>query len=208
MYNEYGSYSINFTLFLFCCWALTVLMCVCESLSHVRLFCDPVDCTSPGSSVHGILQTRILEWVAIPFSRGSSQPRTKPGSPTLQADFFTIWAPKEKESWVFGSVLGLHRWYASKESTCEFRDPRNLRSVLWSERCPWRRKRQATPVFLPGEPHGQRTLAGYSPWGHTETGLKRRSVRARTHTRTHAHARTHARTQIFLSWCVTGRFDH
>ena len=34
--------------------------------------CDPVDCTLPGSSVHGILQARILKWVAIPFSRGSS----------------------------------------------------------------------------------------------------------------------------------------
>ena len=37
--------------------------------------CGPVDCSPPGSSVHGILQARILEWVAIPFSRGSSQPR-------------------------------------------------------------------------------------------------------------------------------------
>ena len=37
--------------------------------------CDPVDCSLPGSSVHGILQARILEWVAISFSRGSSQPR-------------------------------------------------------------------------------------------------------------------------------------
>ena len=35
-------------------------------------FSDPVDCSPPGSSVHGILQARILEWVAIPFSRGSS----------------------------------------------------------------------------------------------------------------------------------------
>ena len=33
--------------------------------------CDPMDCSLPGSSVHGILQARILEWVAIPFSRGS-----------------------------------------------------------------------------------------------------------------------------------------
>ena len=37
--------------------------------------CDPMDCSLPGSSVHGIFQARILEWVAIPFSRGSSQPR-------------------------------------------------------------------------------------------------------------------------------------
>ena len=39
--------------------------------------CDPVDCSLPGSSIHGILQARILEWVAIPFSRGSSQLRDR-----------------------------------------------------------------------------------------------------------------------------------
>ena len=44
----------------------------CQSLSHDRLFVTPW--TPPGSSVHGILQARILEWVAMPFSRGSSQP--------------------------------------------------------------------------------------------------------------------------------------
>ena len=37
--------------------------------------CELMDCSQPGSSVHGILQARILEWVAFPFSRGSSQPR-------------------------------------------------------------------------------------------------------------------------------------
>ena len=50
-------------------------MCVCtESLIHFWL-CDPMDCSPPGSSVHGILRARILEWVVIPFSRGSSWPR-------------------------------------------------------------------------------------------------------------------------------------
>ena len=48
--------------------------CVCV-LSHVLLFCNPMDCSPPGSSVHGIFQARILKWVAISFSRGSSQPR-------------------------------------------------------------------------------------------------------------------------------------
>ena len=46
------------------------------------ILCDPKDCSLPGSSVHGTLQARILEWVALPFSRGSSQPR----SPALLAD--------------------------------------------------------------------------------------------------------------------------
>ena len=41
-------------------------------LSHVGLFCDPMDCSPPGPSVHGISQARILERVAISFSRGSS----------------------------------------------------------------------------------------------------------------------------------------
>ena len=49
------------------------------------ILCDPIDCSLPGSSVHGILQARILEWVPIPFSRGSSRHRIEPGSPALQA---------------------------------------------------------------------------------------------------------------------------
>ena len=48
--------------------------------------CDPMDCIPPGSSVHGILQAQILEWVAGSFSRGSFPSGTEPGSPTLQAD--------------------------------------------------------------------------------------------------------------------------
>ena len=46
-----------------------------------------MDCSPPGSSVHGILQARILEWVAIPFSRGSSQLRSGTWSPALHVDF-------------------------------------------------------------------------------------------------------------------------
>ena len=56
------------------------------------ILCDPVDCSSPGSSVHGILQARILEWVAIPFSRGSSWPRDRTRVSCLAGCFFTIWA--------------------------------------------------------------------------------------------------------------------
>ena len=46
-----------------------------QSLQSCLTLCDPMDRSSPGSSVHGILQARILKWVAVPFSRGSSQPR-------------------------------------------------------------------------------------------------------------------------------------
>ena len=58
-------------------------------LSHVLLFLTPkrlVDYSSPVSSVHGILQARILKWVAIPFSRGSSQLWIESGSLALQVD--------------------------------------------------------------------------------------------------------------------------
>ena len=48
--------------------------------------CDPMDCSPSDSSVYGILQARILEWVAIPFSGYLPDPGIKPGSPVLQAD--------------------------------------------------------------------------------------------------------------------------
>ena len=48
-------------------------LCVRSLFSHIRL-CAPIDCSPPGSSVHGTLQTRMLEWVAVPSSRGPSRP--------------------------------------------------------------------------------------------------------------------------------------
>ena len=52
------------------------IMCMrAKSLKSSPTLCNPMDGSSPGSSVHGILQARILEWVALPFARGSSQPR-------------------------------------------------------------------------------------------------------------------------------------
>ena len=52
--------------------------------------CDPVDCSLPGSSVRGILQARILEWVAVPFSRGSSRPRDQTQVCHITGRFFTV----------------------------------------------------------------------------------------------------------------------
>ena len=60
-------------------WGTAVCVCVCVCAhTHAQLcptLCDPMDCRLPGSSVHGVLQARTLEWVAISSSRGSSQPR-------------------------------------------------------------------------------------------------------------------------------------
>ena len=52
-----------------------LLLLLLSCFSHVQLFVTPCTVTPPGSSVHGILQAIILEWVVIPFSRGSSQPK-------------------------------------------------------------------------------------------------------------------------------------
>ena len=57
--------------------------------------CNPMDCSPPGSSVGGILQARFLKWVAIPFSRGSSQPRDPTWVSCIAGSFFIIWATRE-----------------------------------------------------------------------------------------------------------------
>ena len=54
--------------------------------------CNPVDCSPPGSTVHGILQARILEWVTISFSRGSSWPRDRTQVPHIGGRHFYLWA--------------------------------------------------------------------------------------------------------------------
>ena len=67
-------------------WKLScMLACLLSHFSRVGL-CAAMDCSPPGASVHGILQARILQRVAMPFTRGSSQPRGKSASPALQAD--------------------------------------------------------------------------------------------------------------------------
>ena len=67
--------------------------------------CNPMDCSPPGSSVHGIIQARILKWVAISFSRGSSQPRIEPGSPALQVDSLLTEPPERKRLRVVGMYV-------------------------------------------------------------------------------------------------------
>ena len=64
-----------------------------KSLTGVRLLATPW--TPPGSSVHGVLQARILEWVAIPSSRGSSWPRDRTPFSCTAGSRFTLWATGE-----------------------------------------------------------------------------------------------------------------
>ena len=57
--------------------------------------CNPMDCSTPGSSIHGIFQARVLEWVATAFSRGSSWPRDRTQVSLIAGRCFTVWATRE-----------------------------------------------------------------------------------------------------------------
>ena len=91
--------------------------CGCNQLRmKVKVFvtqswlCDPMDCSPPVSSVHGILQARTLKWFAIPFSRGSSRPRDWTQVSCIAGRFFTIWAIGEALSWEWGSRNQERSW--------------------------------------------------------------------------------------------------
>ena len=74
----------------FCDWKVKVLVAQsCQALW------DPIDCSRPDSSVHGIFQARLTEWVTIPFSRGSCQPSDWTQTSHIAGRFFTIWATRE-----------------------------------------------------------------------------------------------------------------
>ena len=109
---KFKDLGINFFSYLFH-WDLTIFF-ICYYLSisfsktnkicpctHTQLcltlwLCNPIDCSPPGSSVYGIFQARILEWVAISYSRGLLNPRIETqslGSPVLAGRFFTTALP-------------------------------------------------------------------------------------------------------------------
>ena len=118
--------------------------------------CDPMDCSPPGSSLYEIFQARILEWIAISFSRGPSQPRDRTQVSCIAGRCFTDWATREA---TLDADL-LENCYIRRDGF----DP-------WVGKIPWRRKWQPAPVSLPGKSHGQRNLVGCSPWGHKELGM-------------------------------------
>ena len=84
-------------LILLLCARVCVCVCVrvCVLVAQLCPFlCDPIDCSLSGSSVRGILQARILEWVAVPFSRESSPPRNRSRVSLIAGRFFTVWATR------------------------------------------------------------------------------------------------------------------
>ena len=118
----------------------------------------------PGSSVHGIFQARILEWVAISSSRGSSRHR----------DWTHV-------SWISCIVMDFPDGSVGKESGYNARRYRRRGFSPWVGKILLRKKQQPTPVFLPEKSHGQRSLVGYSPQDNKESDT---TDHKHTHTKT------------------------
>ena len=70
-------------------------MCECSVVQSWLTLCNPIDCSLLGSSVYEISQARILEWVATPFSRGSSWPRNRTWVSCIARRFFIVWTTRE-----------------------------------------------------------------------------------------------------------------
>ena len=66
-----------------------------EAAQSYLTLCDPMDCSLPGSSLHGILQARVLGWVVISFCRGSSQPRDQTRASCIPGRHFNLWTTRE-----------------------------------------------------------------------------------------------------------------
>ena len=87
--------------------------------------CDPVDCSLPGSSVHGILQARVLEWVAISFCRKPSRPRDWTRVSCIAGRWFTLWATREAPNCPIGEQYSNKAFTISepKPQQCCFLNP-------------------------------------------------------------------------------------
>ena len=83
--------------------------------------------------------------------------------PELPADFVCILSISQQVPFTKGS-----RGASGKELTCQCRRHKRFGFSPWVRKIPWKRAWQPTPVFLPGESHGQRSLVGYCPWSHKE----------------------------------------
>ena len=110
--------------------------------------CIHMDCSLPGSSVHGIFQARVLQWLTISFSRGSSWPRDGTQVSHIAGKCFTIWVIREAPD--------------GKESSCNTRDQDSIPGL---GRSPGGGHGNPLQYSCPEKPHGQRNLVGYSSWG-------------------------------------------
>ena len=143
--------------------------CVLSRLSRVWL-CDPMDRSPPGSSVHGILQARILEWVAMPSSRGSSWPRDQTTSTRIAGRFFTTESPSQGTHFAGRSSLGhWDRWQNETRLPCSsLFQPWGC----WHSRSTWIPGQWTRSGFGGGPQPGCTLTArvGAGSWGLTLTG--------------------------------------
>ena len=79
---------------------------LCSVAQLCPTLCDPMDCSLPGTYVHGTFQARVLDWVAISFSRGSSRPRGQTQVSHIRGRRFTIWATREAQLYMREGVNG------------------------------------------------------------------------------------------------------
>ena len=90
-------------------------LCVCLVTQSYLTLWDPWDCSPPGSSAQGIFQARILEWIAISSSRGSSPPRDRTRISYIAGEFFTIEpSTKSLNLWIWGYAIQpvtFHLWF-------------------------------------------------------------------------------------------------
>ena len=133
-----------------------------------------MDCSLPDSSIHGILQARVLEWVTISFSRGSSLPRDRTWVSALEADALPSEPPGQPK--ISSSFKECKHLFCCDQFHCPQSPPAihsgfnalhfvahiTLYLPLHTPSF-WRRKWHSPPIFLPGKSHGQRSLVGYSP---------------------------------------------
>ena len=142
----------------------------CYSVSHGQLFVTPWTIARQASLSMGILQTRILEWVAMSSSRGSSQPRDKTQISHIAGGFFTIWATREalwttKEQldkcWYICShvISSIPAGASSKELACQCRRHKTIPGL---RRSPGVRSGNPLQYSCLENPHRQRSLAGCS----------------------------------------------
>ena len=133
--------------------------------------CDPTNYSLPDSSVHGILQARILEWVAFLFSRGSSQPRDWTQVSCIAGGFVTSWAEsriyKIYKVHIYIYILFYYIYYlypdAEKDWGLEKKGMTKDDMVGWHHWLDGHEFEQA-----PGVGDGQWRLVCCSPWGHKE----------------------------------------
>ena len=105
------------------------------------------------------LNTRVLLLVLFPFLLFSTH--------SLGVSLHLILMPFICQDCIY--LWGFPGGSVGKESACQCRRHRRCRFDPWVGDIPWRRKWHPTPVFLPGKFHGQRSLVGYSPWGHKQS---------------------------------------